>query len=220
MTGMRVEPPTSTTSSMSFSVSLASSAPVGTVPPSLGQIVGQLLELGPGDGLDQVLWAVLVRRDEGQIDLRLHHAGQLDFWPSRPPPAIAAEPACPCADRCLLPAGTLGHPVHDPAVVIVAAQMSVTGGGLYLEDAVTDLEHRDIECAAAQVEYQNGLSALLVQPIGQCGRGGLVDDAQYLETGYLAGVLGGLALLVVEIGGDRDHGLGDRLTEILLGIRS
>jgi hypothetical protein len=58
---------------------------------------------------------------------------------------------------------------------------------------------------------------LLAEPVGQRGRGGLVDDADDVETGDAAGVLGGLALAVVEIGRHRDHGLGQRLTQIFLG---
>ncbi len=52
---------------------------------------------------------------------------------------------------------------------------------------------------------------------GERGRRRLVDDAQHLEAGDLAGVLGGLALGVVEVGGNRDDGLGDGLAEI--GLR-
>jgi hypothetical protein len=37
-------------------------------------------------------------------------------------------------------------------------------------------------------------SSLLVQAVGERGRGRLVDDALDLEAGDLAGVLGGLAL--------------------------
>src|SRR6185369_613546 len=48
-------------------------------------------------------------------------------------------------------------------------------------------------------------------------RGRLVDDAQYLEAGDLAGILGGLALCVVEIGGNGDDGLFDFLAEMGLG---
>ncbi len=46
---------------------------------------------------------------------------------------------------------------------------------------------------------------------------GLVDDALHFETCDTAGILGRLALRVVEIRGHRDHRLGDRLAEIVLG---
>ena len=56
--GMRVEPPTSTTSSISAGLSLASFSALQHRPAaSLEQAVGQLLELRPGDGHRQVLRA-------------------------------------------------------------------------------------------------------------------------------------------------------------------
>jgi hypothetical protein len=58
---------------------------------------------------------------------------------------------------------------------------------------------------------------LLVEAVGERRRGRLVDDAQHLEAGDLAGVLGGLALGVVEVGGNGDDRLLDLLAEIGLG---
>ena len=65
---------------------------------------------------------------------------------------------------------------------------------LHLEDALAQLQDRDVEGAAAQVVDGDLLVLLLVQAVGQRGRGRLVDDAQHFEAGDLAGVLGGLAL--------------------------
>ena len=58
---------------------------------------------------------------------------------------------------------------------------------------------------------------LLVEAVGERGRRRLVDDAQHLEAGDLAGVLGGLALGVVEVGGNGDDGLRDLLAELGFG---
>ena len=87
-----------------------------------------------------------------------------------------------------------------------------------LEDAVADLENGDVEGAATEVEDQDGLLVLLVEAVGQRGRGRLVDDAQHLETGDLAGVLGGLPLAVVEVRRDGDDRLGDLLAQVLLSV--
>ena len=80
-----------------------------------------------------------------------------------------------------------------------------------------DVEDRDVERAAAEVEDGDLLVLLLVQPVGQ-GRGGrLVDDPRDLQAGDLAGVLGGLPLAVVEVGRDRDDRLADLVAEVALG---
>jgi len=46
---------------------------------------------------------------------------------------------------------------------------------------------------------------------------GSFDDAAHFQASDAAGVLGGLALGVVEVGGDRDHRLGDGLAQVVLG---
>jgi hypothetical protein len=79
--------------------------------------------------------------------------------------------------------------------------VSVARGGNDLEHAVVDLEDGHIEGATAKVEHENVLLAsLLVEPVCDSGRGGLVDDASNVQTSDDAGVLGSLALSVVEIG--------------------
>ena len=64
---------------------------------------------------------------------------------------------------------------------------------------VAELEHRHVERAAAEVEDEDREVVLLVEPVRERGGGRLVDDAQHLEARDLAGLLGGLALGVVEV---------------------
>ena len=97
--------------------------------------------------------------------------------------------------------------------------MVVTVGGLHLEDTVGDVEQGDVEGAAAEVEDQDGLLLVgLVEAVGQGSSGGLVDDAVNGQTGDLASLLGGLPLGVGEVGRDGDDSVGNRLTEVGLGI--
>jgi hypothetical protein len=59
---------------------------------------------------------------------------------------------------------------------------------------------------------------LFIQPVRQGGGRRFVDDAQHLEAGDLAGILRGLALAVIEIGGNGNHRLGHRFAQIGLCI--
>ena len=108
------------------------------------------------------------------------------------------------------------QPVDDLLVEVVAAEMRVAVGRLHFDDALADFENRDVERAAAEVVDRDRFVGLLVEAVGQRRRGRLVDDAQHVETGDLAGVLGRLALRVVEVRGHRDHRVGDLLAEIVL----
>jgi hypothetical protein len=157
--------------------------------------------------------------DEGQVDRRLLHRGQLDlgllgrFLQALEGHLVVREvDALGVLER-------LHEPVDDPLVPVVATEVGVAGGRLDLEDALADLEDRDVEGATAEVEDEDGLVlALLVEPVGERGRGRLVDDAQHLEAGDLAGLFGRGALGVVEVRGHGDDGLGDGVAEVGLGV--
>mmetsp|Transcript_14351 Transcript_14351/g.28331 ORF Transcript_14351/g.28331 Transcript_14351/m.28331 type:complete len:716 (+) Transcript_14351:183-2330(+) len=180
----------------------------------LEEVHAELLELGAGDGLREVgaveegldLDALLVGVGEGAL-------GALD---------LAAE----LLHSLLVLGGVLArllleeleHVVHDAAVKVLATEMRVAVGGDDLEHTVVDGEHRHIEGASAKVEDEDVLlAALVVQTVGD-GRGrGLVDDAEHVEARDGAGVLGRLALGVVEVGGYGNDGVDDVLAEEGLG---
>ena len=178
----------------------------------------QLGELGAREAHVEVLGAALVGGDERQVDLRLLRRRELDLGLlGRLVEALERHRVRLQVDA--LVALELGdQPVDDRLVEVVAAEVVVTRGRLDLEDAVADLEHRHVEGAAAEVEDEDRLVGLLVEPVGQRGRGRLVDDALDVEAGDAAGVLGRLALVVVEVRRDGDHGRVDRVAEIGLGV--
>jgi hypothetical protein len=103
--------------------------------------------------------------------------------------------------------------VDEALVPVLAAEIGVAVGAAHLEHAVGDLEDRDVERPAAEVEHGDPPGSALVETDGERGGGRLVQDPQHLEAGDPSRVLGGLALRVVEVGGNRDHGLLDRSAE-------
>ena len=180
--------------------------------------IRKLLELRAGELLLDVLRTARVRRDEGQIDLvllrgRERDLGLLGFFLD----ALDGVGLLREIDAAvLLEFGD--DPIHERVVPVVAAEVRVAVGRLHFEDAVADLEHRDIEGAAAEVVDRDLLVLLLVETVSERGRGRLVDDAEHFEAGDLAGVLGRVALRVVEVSGDGDDGLGDLLAELRFGV--
>ena len=186
---------------------------------ALQQVRGQLVELGAGEPLIEVLGHRLDRRDEGQVDLSLLRGGELGLGLLG---LLVETLEGHLVLRQVNPLRLLelrDEPVDDRLVEVVAAQVVVTRGGLDLEDAVADLEHRHVERAASEVEDEDRLvRALLVEAVGQRRGGGLVDDALDVEAGDLAGVLGRLALVVVEVRRDGDHGAVDGVAQVGLGV--
>ena len=182
------------------------------------QVHDQAFQLGAGDLDHQVLGAVLVGGDEGQVDLGLHGRGELllgllgGFLQALQGHAVLGQ-----VDAVV--ALELFHQELDDALVeVFAAKERVAVGGAHFHDVVADFEDGDVKGAAAQVEHGDLLVLLAVHAVGQGGCGGLVDDALDLKAGDLARVLGGLALGVVEVGRNGDDGLGDGFAQIGLGV--
>lgn len=107
--------------------------------------------------------------------------------------------------------------VEKVGVKVLTTQVSITSGGLDGEDATLDVEERYIESTTAQIVDKD--VALLVglvgtKTVGNSSSGGLVDDTQDVEARDGTGVLGGLTLVVVEIGRDCDDCLLNLLAEL------
>ncbi len=159
------------------------------------------------------------RGDERQVDLRRHRRGELDLrlLGRLVEPLKRHLVLCKVDALRLLELGD--HPVDDRLVEVVAAEVVVAVRGLDLEDALTELEDRDVERPAAEVPDEDRLVGFLLEAVGERRGGRLVDDAEDVEAGDLAGVLRRLALGVVEVGGDSDDRVGHRLAEVGLGVR-
>ena len=178
----------------------------------------QLVELRAGQGDVQVLRAVGVCRDVGQVDVGAGDAGEVALGLlSGLAQALHGHAVGGKVDALVL--FELVHEVlRDALVKVVAAQPVVARGREDLDDAVAYFEDGDVEGAAAEVVDHDLLVGLLVEAVGE-GRGcRLVDDALDLKAGDLACVLRGLALAVGEVGGDGDDRLGDLLAQIGLGV--
>ena len=197
---MRVEPPTSTTSSIFDGVDAGvGERLLGRADRPLQQILDERLELGARQLHRQVLRPARVGGDERQVDLGLHHRRELHLRllgglaQALQRHAVLAE-----VDAVAL-AELVDDPFDDALIEVVAAEVRVAVGRLHFDDALADFEDRDVERAAAEVVDRDGLVLLLVEAVGQRRRGRLVDDAHHFEAGDLPGFLGGLALRVVEI---------------------
>ena len=175
---------------------------------------GELIELGARERHVEVLRAGGVCRDVRQVDVRARHAGQLDlrllgrFLQTLHGHAVAREV------NAVALLELLNEVVGDALVEVVAAEAVVAGRGQHFDDTVADLQHGDVERAAAEVVDHDLLVGLLIEAVGQRGRRRLVDDTLDVEAGDLAGVLGRLTLCVGEVGRHGDNGLGHGLAQI------
>src|ERR1041385_6963072 len=89
---------------------------------------------------------------------------------------------------------------NQRCVYVVATEMGIAARREHLEDAVIQLQNRDIESAAAEV-VDSDLRFLLqlVEAVGERRRRRFVDDALDRKTRGLAGRLRGVTLGIVEI---------------------
>ena len=185
---------------------------------ALDEWLRELLELGPGQRHVEVLRSTGVGRDERQIDVRLFDRRKLDLCLlGGLLQTLQGHPVLTEIDALLL-LELIGQVVDDRLIEVVATEVGVTIGGLDLEDALRQIQHRDVVGAAAQVIDRDLFVALVVQTVRQRRGGRLVDDALHVQAGDAAGVLCRVALSVVEVRGHRDHRLGDLLAEIGFGV--
>ena len=181
------------------------------------EIVAKSFELGAGKGLYKVLWHAVNCCDIRQVDFCRSLVGELDF-------GLFCGFLEALQSHCVLlevHSGVLRcefgcEPVDDGLVEIVASEVCVTVGGLDFEHSVAEFEDGNIESTAAEVVNSHlHILVLLVETICKSCCSRLVDDSLNIKTRNLAGLLGGLALRVREIGWDCDDSLCNLLTEIV-----
>ena len=180
--------------------------------------MSQLIELCTRQSYVEVLRAGCICGDVRQIDVRGGNAGQLDL---RLLGSLAQTLHCDLIAGqvdalCLLE--LVNEVLGDACVEVVAAQAVVAGGCENLDNTVADLEHGDIEGAAAEVVDHDLLIAFLIKAVCQSRRGRLVDDTLYVQTCDAACVLGRLTLCVGEVCRNGDDSLGYGLAEIALCV--
>ena len=190
---------------------------------ALEQISGQFLELRTGQLLVQVHRSVRGDREVLQRDVGAGGRGEflLGLLGSF---AQTLQRDLVLGQVDALDLELVQQVVDDPLIPVVAAQAVVAGRGADLDRGETvvvlaDFQQRDVEGAATEVEDQDEFVFFaFVQAIGQRRGSGLVDDAQHVQAGDLTGFFGGLALGVVEVGGNRDHRVGDLFAQVGLGV--
>lgn len=79
-------------------------------------------------------------------------------------------------------------------VEIFSSQLSVSVGGLDLEDSIGDLEDGDVEGTSSEIVHSDELSVCLVLSEGEGSGSGLVNDSLHIEVGNLTSILSGLSL--------------------------
>jgi len=129
------------------------------------QIGHELLETSPRQLFLQVNRAARAGCDEGKVDLGLHHLGQLDLgFFRRFLQALQSHAVFTEVDVVGF-FEFVDKPVHDALVDVVAAEVGVTVGGFYLDDAAADFEHGDVESASAQVIDGDGFVVFLFKAV-------------------------------------------------------
>ena len=105
----------------------------------------------------------------------------------------------------------------EGAIEIIAAKEEVAVGREHLEHVAVDLEDRDVERAAAEIEHADELILVAAEAVRERGRRGLVDQARDREAGEPTGFLGRGALGVGEVRRHGDDRVADAGAELAFG---
>ena len=172
---------------------------------ALNQVFHQRFQFRAGELHIQVFGPVLIRRDEGQINICLLGGGKLNLrFLRRFFQALQGELVFTQVNALLF-FEFIREVIEDAHIEIFPAKERIAIGGLDFKHPVADLQHRHVKRTAAKVIYGDGLAVFFLKTIGECGGSRLVDNPQHIEAGNLPGIFRCLALGVVKIGGHGDH---------------
>ena len=181
--------------------------------------LNQGLQLRAGQLPLQVEGLAALLRDEREVNRRLHGARELDLrLLSRVAEALHRLAVPGQVDAVLAPA-LGGEPLDERVVHVEPPELGIAGSGGDLEDAVAHLHQSHVEGSASEIQDADPALTLLVEAVGKRRGRRLVHEPEDLEPRDLARVLRRLALVVIEVRGDGDHGLGDLLPEEGLRVR-
>ena len=182
------------------------------------QVIAQLLEFGTRKRHNQVLRNTVDRHDVRKVDLRSSRGRQFDlrllgsFLQTLHGHRVLAQIHVVLGFECL------GHIIDQHMVEIIAAQVRIAVGRFHFEHAVAQLQDRNIERTAAQVEDSDfHVIAFFIQTVSQCSGRRLVDDTTHFQSRNLTGLLRGLTLRVGEIGRNGNHRFRNLLPQVILG---
>ena len=181
------------------------------------EAVGELLELRAAQLHHQVLRPRGRGGDVRQVDFGLRRRRQLHLRLLRRLfQALERHRVVAQVEAVVLGLKLVGEEIDDHLVEVIAAEVGIAVGAQHFEDALAQLQDRDIERTAAQViDGDLMVNVVFVEPVGEGRRRRLVDDALDVEARDGARLLGGLALGVVEVRRHRDYGLRNGLAEVV-----
>ena len=112
------------------------------------------------------------------------------------------------------------HVIDDRIIPILAPEPVIAIRRDHVDVLALNAHDRDVESSATEIEDEHGL--ILVEFVETvCQRRGrrLVNDLQNIDAGQLTGSDGRSSFRVIEVGGNCDDSVGDRLFEILLRVQ-
>ena len=111
----------------------------------------------------------------------------------------------------------LNGPANQAMVEIVATKRRIATRSKHFKDTLGKVQKRNVKRTATEVVDQILAFGSVVQTICQCCSRRFVEKTEYVEACQLCGVLRRLALCIIKIGRDRDHGADELRTDTMFG---